>query len=184
MRSWVTFDDARITRVVADIALTNVDVTLADNLQPLTLASLQGRVAQRVWGTDDGVGGQEFEATQLALVTTSKQAIAPLDFKLRTTRAKGAASAYANSSEPRRCFHARMVFTHVPFARELRETVSKHAIAGTLTDVTASWPGAAPELKTLTLKTKFQALASAAQPVPRRKVETSSARLDYPASKT
>ena len=65
-----------------------------------------------------------------------------------------------------------MVFTHVPFARELRETVSKHAIAGTLTDVTASWPGAAPELKTLTLKTKFQALASAAQPAAPQEGET------------
>ena len=36
--------------------MTNVNVTLADNLEPLTLASLQGRVTQRVWGTDDGGG--------------------------------------------------------------------------------------------------------------------------------
>jgi len=165
VRSWVTFDNARITRVVADIALTNVDVTLADNLQPLTLASLQGRVAQRVWGTDDGVGGQEFEVTQLALVTTSRQAIAPLDFKVRTTRAKGAAPARTQIQANRVDVSTlAWFFTHVPFARELRETVSKHAIAGTLTDVTASWPDAAPELKTLTLKTRFQALASAAQP--------------------
>jgi uncharacterized protein YhdP len=105
VRSWVTFDNARITRVVADIALTNVDVTLADNLQPLTLASLQGRVAQRVWGTDDSGGGQEFEATRLALVTTSKQAIAPLDF-----------------SEPRGRSHARMVFHARPIcARAARD---------------------------------------------------------------
>ena len=173
VRSWVTFDHARITRVVADIALTNVDVTLADNLQPLTLASLQGRVAQRVWGTDDGVGGQEFEATQLALVTTSKQAIAPLDFKLRTTRAKGAAPARTQIQANRVDVSTlAWFFTHVPFARELRETVSKHAIAGTLTDVTASWPGAAPELKTLTLKTKFQALASAAQAAAPQEGET------------
>lgn len=165
VRSWVTFDNARITRVVADIALTNVDVTLADNLQPLTLASLQGRVAQRVWGTDDGAGGQEFEATQLALVTASRQAIAPLDFKVRTTRAKGATPARTQIQANRVDVPTLAWFcTHVPFAPELRDTVSKHAMAGTLTDITASWPGAAPELKTLTLKTRFQALTSAAQP--------------------
>jgi uncharacterized protein (TIGR02099 family) len=173
VRSWVSFDDARITRVVADIALTNVDVTLADNLQPLKLASLQGRLAQRIWGTDDGAGGQEFEATQLALVTASKQAIAPLDFKVRTTRARGAAPARTQIQANRVDVPTLAWFaTHVPFARELRETVSKHAIAGTLTDVTASWPGAAPELKTLTLKTRFQALTSAAQPAAAQETQT------------
>ncbi len=165
VRSWVTFDRARITRVIADIALTNVNVTLADNLEPLTLDSLQGRVAQRAWGTDDGAGGHEFEARQMALVTAAKQTIAPLDFKVRTTRAKGATPPRTQVQANRVELHTLAWFaTHVPLARELRETVSKHAIAGTLTEVTASWPGAAPELKTLALKTRFEGLASAAQP--------------------
>ena len=165
VRSWVTFDRARITRVIADFALTQVNVTLADNLEPLTLDSLQGRVTQRVWGTDDGTGGQEFEASRLALVTASKQTIAPLDFKVRTTGAKGASPTRTQVQANRVDIHTLAWFAmHVPLARELRETLSKHAVAGTLSDVNASWPGSAPELKTLSLKTRFERLASAAQP--------------------
>ena len=135
VRSWVTFDQARITRVVADIALTNVNVTLAENLEPLTLDSLQGRVAQRIWGTDDGTGGQEVEASRLALVTASKQTIAPLDFKVRTTRAKGAAPARTQVQANRVDIQTlAWLATHAPIAPEVRETISKHAIAGTLTE--------------------------------------------------
>ena len=165
VRSWVTFDHARITRVIADFALTQVNVTLADNLEPLTLDSLQGRVAQRVWGTDDGVGGQEYEANRLALVTASKQTIAPLDFKVRTTRAKGASPARTQVQANRVDIPTIAWFaTHVPLAPELRDTLHKHALAGTLVGLTTSWPGSAPELKTLSLKTRFEGLASAAQP--------------------
>ena len=165
LRSWVTFDGARITRVSSDFALTNVNVKLADDLEPLTLESLQGRATQRVWGTDDGIGGQEFEGSQLALVTTSKQNITPLDFKVRTTRAKGASPArtqvQANRFEMRTLAWLAM---HVPVAHDVREFLSKHSVAGTLTAFSASWPGPAPEPMTLSLKTRFDGLASAAQP--------------------
>ena len=168
VRSWVTFDHARLTRLVADIALTNVSITLAQNLDPLALDSLQGRLTQRVWGTDDGVGGHEFEASQLALVTASKQTIAPLDFKVRTTRAKGAAPARTQVQANRVDIQTlAWLATHTPMlgeSREMRETVSKHAVAGTLLNVSAAWPGAVPDLKTMSLRTRFEGLASAAQP--------------------
>ena len=167
VRSWVTFDQARVTRVVADVALTNVHVALADDLEPLTLSSLQGRLAHRLWGTDDGGGGHEFEATRLALVTTSTQSIAPLDFKVRTTRAKGAALAHTQVQANRVDVHTlAWLATHVPFAQELRDTVQAHAGEGTFTDVTGSWSGPAPDIKTLTLKARFHGLTSAAQPAP------------------
>lgn len=167
VRSWVTFDQARVTRVVADVALTNVSITLAEDLKPLTLTSLQGRLAQRLWGTDDGAGGHEFEATRLALVTASKQAIAPLDFKMRTTRAKGAVPAHTQVQANRVDVRTLAWFaTHVPFAQQVRDAVERHAVEGTFTDVSGSWSGPAPDIKTLTLKARFQGLTSAAQPAP------------------
>ncbi len=167
VRTWVTFDQARVTRFIADVALTNVNVTLADDLEPLTLASLQGRLAQRLWGTDDGTGGHEFEAIRLALVTASKQAIAPLDFKVRTTRAKGATLARTQVQANRVDVQTLAWFaTHVPFAKELRDTVEKHAVEGTFSDVSGGWSGPAPDIKTLTLRARFQGLTSAAQPAP------------------
>ncbi len=167
VRSWVTFDQARVTRVIADVALTNVNVTLAEDLEPLALTSLQGRLAHRLWGTNDGAGGHEFEAIQLALVTASQQTIAPLDFKVRTTRAKGAAPARTQVQANRVDVQTLAWFaTHVPFAQKLRDTVEKHAVGGTFTDVSGSWSGPAPDIRTLTLKGRFQGLSSAAQPAP------------------
>ncbi len=175
LRTWVTFDQAKITRVVADVALTDVNVTLAANLEPLTLASLQGRLAQRAWGSDDGAGGHEFEANGLMLVPTSKQPIPPLDFKVRTTAARGAALARTQVQASRVDLQTLAWFaTHVPLPQELHQTIVKHALEGTLIDVSAGWPGEEPTLRTLTLKARFQALASAAQPA----AETESVR--YP----
>ena len=167
VRSWVTFENARVTRVIADIALTNVNITLADDLEPLTLASLQGRLAHRLWGTDDSTGGHEFEAARLALVTTSQQIIAPLDFKVRTTRAKGQALARTQVQANRVDVRTLAWFaTHVPFAQEVRDTVDRHAVEGTFLDLSGSWSGPTPDIKTLTLKARFQGLVSAAQPAP------------------
>ena len=175
VRTWVSFERNRLTRAIADVALTNVDVTLGDDLKPLTLASLHGRVSQRRWGDDDGAGGQEFEAQRLTLATTAQQPIMPLDFKVRTTRVNGAVAAHTQIQTSRIDLQTlAWLATHVPIARELRETIGKHAIEGTLTDVTGSWSGPTPEFKNLTLKTQFQGLVSAAQPAagPQRQSES------------
>ena len=173
VRTWVSFDRNRLTRVIADVALTNVDVTLGDDLQPLTLASLHGRVSQRRWGGDDDAGGQEFEAQRLTLATTAQQPIMPLDFKVRTTRVNGAAAAHTQIQTSRIDLRTlAWLATHVPIARELRETIGKHAIEGTLTGVTGSWSGPTPDLNNLTLKTQFQGLVSAAQPAAARQSES------------
>ena len=110
VRSWVTFDHARITRVIADFALSEVNVTLADNLEPLTLDSLQGRVTQRVWGIDDGIGWPRVR---------SQPARASHCFEAddRSTRLQGAHNAgqrrqpgaHAGSGEPCRYPNACMV---------------------------------------------------------------------------
>lgn len=167
VRTWVTFDRARLTRVIADVALTNLNVTLADDLQPLTLASLQGRVSQRSWGADDGSGGsgQEFEANRLLLVTAEKLALPPLDIKVRTTHAKAAATARTQVQASRIDLENLAWFaTHIPLARDLRQKVAKLALEGMLTDVAASWDGSATELINLKLKAHFEHLVSAAQP--------------------
>ncbi|MGH6612528.1 MAG: YhdP family protein [Burkholderiaceae bacterium] len=165
VRTWITFDQARLTRAIADVALTDVNVKLASDLQPLVLASLQGRVSQRRWGEDDGSGGNEFEGKQLALVTPNKRAVAPFDVKVRTTRAKGNVPARTDVQASRVDLQdLAWVTTHVPIARAWREMIAKHRIEGTLYDVAASWPGSTPDASSMSLKTRFERLASAAQP--------------------
>ncbi len=184
VRGWATFDHARVTRVVADVALTNVSVKLADDLEPLVLASLQGRVSQRRWGDDrdDGQGGgQEFEASQLALTTVQNQSVAPFDIKVRTTRASGDIATGTQVQASHIDLKDLAWFaTHVPLARELRKTIARHAIEGTLVGLSASWRGAIEDASRLTLKTRFQGVVSAAQPALPGERSTDTAALGLP----
>ncbi len=45
LRAWATLSQGQITGVTADMALTQVDVRLASDLQPITMQSLSGRLA-------------------------------------------------------------------------------------------------------------------------------------------
>ena len=162
VRSWVTFDRTRITRVVADVALTNVNVTLANDLKPLILSSLQGRLSQRRWGDDNGSGGQEFSANRLTMVNAS-QTTEPMDIELRTTRAVRNTEARTEVRASRIDLrNVAWLAAHVPLAGALRDAFSKHPLTGTLKQVTATWSGETPSVNSLTLKTQFQQLASPA----------------------
>ncbi|MBA2412780.1 MAG: TIGR02099 family protein [Burkholderiaceae bacterium] len=171
VRTWVTFARARVTRVIADVALTDVNVSLADELKPLVLASLQGRISQRRWGDDGGNGGQVLGAKQLTLVSSAQHQIAPLNIEVRTTNARGTVPARTQIQADRIDLrNLAWLSTHFPLARELREAVDRHAFEGTLTNVTVGWNGSEPDAKNLTLKTQFQHVASAAQPAPHHEI--------------
>ncbi|MBA2547375.1 MAG: TIGR02099 family protein [Burkholderiaceae bacterium] len=165
VRGWLTFERARVTRIVADVALTGVNVTLANDLEPLKLASLQGRISQRRWGDDNGSGGQEFTASRLALVEASQRSLAPIDFEVRTTRARGNADARTQVRASNVDLQSlSWLAAHVPLATNLREIVARHAVTGSLKNLTAAWPGYAPTPRNLTLKTEFHQITSAASP--------------------
>ena len=170
VRSWLTFDRTRVTRVVADVALTNVNVTLANDLKPLTLSSLQGRLSQRRWGDDNGSGGQEFTAKRLTLVNASQTA-EPMDIELRTTRAvRGVEARTEVRASSINLQSLAWLAAHVPLASALREPFSKYPLTGTLKQVSATWSGATPSANSLTLKTQFQQLASPAGHAPQHEL--------------
>ncbi|MEP6607694.1 MAG: YhdP family protein [Burkholderiaceae bacterium] len=165
VRSWLSFDRARISRVTADVALVNVNATLGDDLKPLTLASLQGRVSQRRWGDDNGNGGQEFSAQGLTLVNGAQQTVPPLDLEVRTTRASAGHDARTQVKASRVDLqNLTWLAAHVPLAPALRETISSHVVTGTLSQVSASWEGSKPSVTNLAVKSQFAHLASAARP--------------------
>ena len=186
MRSWVTFDHARITRVIADFALTPCQ-RHAGQQSGAADACTHCRVELRsaCGAPTMAAGGHEFEANQLALVTASKQTIAPLDFKVRTTRAKGASPTRTQVQANRVDIHTLAWFAmHVPLARELRETLSKHALAGTLSDVNASWPGSAPSSRRCHLRRDSKAWQVPRSRLRRKRLRMPSTRSDCRDSKT
>lgn len=167
VRAWLGFEDGAVTRMTADVALQDVVTRLADGLEPLQLASLQGRFAQRRWGDfwPVGRGGQEFALTRTTFRTAGGLVFPPLDLKLRVTRAAG--------SEPRRTdleasqvdlASLGAVAAQLPLPDALRAGLARHAPRGTVSALSASWPGEAPAVADVTLRARFAGLASAAQP--------------------
>jgi len=77
LRVWASLRNGRVTEGTADLALASVRASLGDELDPLELVSLNGRVHGRA--LDDGV---ELSGRELALVMERGPAIPRTDFQI------------------------------------------------------------------------------------------------------
>jgi uncharacterized protein (TIGR02099 family) len=169
VRAWISFDAGAITRSTADVALLDAAARLAPDLQPLQIASLQGRLTQRRWGdvSPAGHGGQEYGLVGTTFRTAAGLLFPPIDLKLRVTRRAGDLPQRTELEASRIDLESlAAVVTHVPLPRDLRERIARQSLRGTLSSLALAWSGDAPALEDLTLKTRFDGLTSAAQPVP------------------
>ena len=164
MRAWMRFDAFEIVGTTADLALKDVDARLAPELQPLKMSSFQGRVTQSRWG-DEGRGGQRLELIGVTFDLASGARFPPLDLSYRYTRAVG------NRPQQFELEGSRIdlaslasIATHVPLGASIRQTITRYAPRGRLSEVSMSWEGAEPEWSTLTAKARFDQLSLAAQP--------------------
>lgn len=167
LRAWVGIDAGHIARSTVDVALQDVTARLGSDLEPLRLASLQGRFAQRQWGElwPVGRGGQELALVGTTFRTADGQTFGPLELKLRQTRATSNEPQTIDIDATRIDLESlAAVVTHVPLPRELRETVARHGIHGTLSNLSVSWSGDSPGLADIALKSRFAGLSSTAQP--------------------
>ena len=164
MRAWMRFDAFEIVGTTADLALKDVDARLAPELQPLKMSSFQGRVTQSRWG-DEARGGQRLELIGVTFDLASGARFPPLDLSYRYTRATG------NRPQQFELEGSRIdlaslagIATHVPLGASIRQTITRYAPRGRLSEVSMRWEGAEPEWSTLTAKARFDQLSLAAQP--------------------
>jgi uncharacterized protein (TIGR02099 family) len=169
LRAWAGFDATHVTRSTADVALQDVTTRLASDLEPLRLASLQGRITQREWGNlwPVGRGGQEFALAGMTFSTAAGNTFPPIDLKLRRTRATETEPQVTEVEATAVDLESlAAVVAHVPLPRDMRETVARHGVRGTLSNLSLRWTGESPGLADITLSSRFSGLASAAQARP------------------
>lgn len=166
LRGWLSFEDTRISRLVADLALKEVNTQLAEHLEPLKLSSLQGRITVRRWIADaaDVAGGFELLLGRLTFVTADGLSFPPLDIRLRQKPATEQLAELTEIEADRIDLESLAgVARSLPLPRELHDPIMRRSIKGTLSGLTARWNGPEPQLGGLALKTRFTGLTGAPQ---------------------
>lgn len=132
LRIWSTIERGEVKRITADLALADVRASLADELEPLELASVQGRVFGRPLA--DGV---EISGRGLALVLERGPEIPSTDFQIVwRPQAGGTLSASVVDLEA-----SRHLVGSLPVPPQLSAAIEDLAPLGRLTDSRFEWSG-------------------------------------------
>ena len=156
MRMWFEFDQGVARNVVADLELALVRSRLAEDLPPLELAHLAGRVTWQQQGTR-----RTLAARGLELVERQGIAIAPTDFDVRydigadDRTTSGRITSSALDVAP-----LATLARHVPLPASVRDGLARHAPQGRLTDGEYEWEGAFGAPTTFRARGAFLALAA------------------------
>lgn len=160
LRLWADIDQARLTRLTADLALADVDARWSAQTEPLRVRSLQGRLTQREWG-NAREGGQEIELGQLTVGGEAGSASAPIgQLRLRTTRATATSPARGELTVGQLELGAvAKLAPTLPLPAGWREPLAHYAVGGRIRELAAQWQEAGGEQALrYSLKARFEGL--------------------------
>lgn len=171
-RFWLQFDQLRAERLVADVALADVEAQLGSGLAPLQVAGVQGRVTQRRL---DGAweGGHEIELTRLSLVGADGTDLPPTDLRMRIAPLPGgavtgtlpdlAASRGEFTASRLRIDTLVRLSQHVPLPPEVQARIERHAVQGELFDLRSAWQRAPDTPPRYQVQARFSELSARGQ---------------------
>ncbi len=155
LRSWVDVDAGKVVRLTADLALENVLARLADDLPPLDLRTLRGRVA---W--QEMAHGSEISTRKLSLQMNNGLLLQPTDFYLRLASAKdnkpASGEVRANMLELSNLVG---MTDYLPLERNLKKQLTEFAPQGQVSYLQAKWQGDADKLTYYDIKARFDELS-------------------------
>jgi len=156
LRAWLAFEAGEVRRATADLALSDVSARFGDDLAPLRLASLRGRLQGAALN-----GRYQVAARDLAIGVGDGTVVAPSDFDVTWTTgsdAGGTLSAAAIELEPL----ARLAAS-LPLPDKARRLLAEVRPRGRLADARVEWRGEPQAPAGFAARAKFIDLA--AEPV-------------------
>jgi uncharacterized protein YhdP len=167
LRSWVSFDGGSIDNLTADLAMKNVAVTLAEDLLPLKLMEVGGRISVEESSTGlktqwfaFGSKGHQIQLTDFSL-RTDQGSVLP-----RTTASHRFIPASGNKRERHELKMTQIdldalsrLADHLPLSASERKLLGELGLRGQLRDFAASWEGALPGEAAFKLRGSFERLA-------------------------
>ena len=150
LRVWTTLEAGAAKLATADVALTDVWMSLADELSPLELASLEGRISLR--SLPDGM---EFAARGLELVMQQGPRMPKNDFRIvYRPQAGGVVEAGAVDLEA-----LRHLVDALPLPVQIAGHLDELAPRGRLTDLRGEWSGPFDAPASFAVRARFTDLA-------------------------
>jgi len=165
LRAWIDFSALQLTRLRADVALTDVAAQLRPDLQAMRLTSVQGRITQTIWSDEEG-DSQEISLAGLRLDGPEKLHLPATDLLFRTTRLRHAGE--GGAGEQSRFEASRIVLSdwsrlaaQLPLPANWLSTIERTAARGTLDDLRATWDGPSTPPSRYSLRMRFSDLGFA-----------------------
>ena len=154
MRLWLGFNDKKLRTLTADIALRDVKLRLAKNLEMLELKHFNGRIAGRLPDA-----GFEVSTKKLTLATKDGTLLSPTDFSLRWSPAQGKqpANGAATANGLDLDVLARLA-SYLPLDAGTHATLETYAPRGKVFDLKLGWKGDAETLTAFNVNARFEAL--------------------------
>lgn len=182
VRAWLDFDRAKVANFTADLSLSNVSARLREDLEPMNLVEVLGRISIR---EDYNANAQDGTPT----FGQNGHAISLTDFTLqtddglylpRTTISESYAPA-RNGRPARTEINARLLdlqtaasfAERLPLPAEQRQMLADFAPRGLLRDFSAQWQGSYPDISAYSVKGEFAGLSL--KPLPAREAKARTA---------
>ncbi len=166
LRSWVDIQRGRATHATADLALANVVVGLDEQLQPLALASVSGRLSGSYTPQE-----LRFETRELAFATADGLQWPGGNLRFAQTAANASRPAHGELQADRLDLAALgQVASRLPLGAKLHGLLADHAPVGLVQTLKARWEGApeAPSHYEAQGQVRGLALRSRPDPAPLR----------------
>lgn len=140
LRAWLGIADGQLNRVTADLDAHDVHSRLAEDLPPLNLASLRGRVG---WHQQEK--GFEVSTSKLSMRMDNGFELQPTDFHLRLSGSKesrfAAGEIQANSIE---LADLGVMAAYIPLGKAFKQQLADFSPRGHIADLRAQWRGDDP----------------------------------------
>lgn len=162
LRAWIDFSALQLTRLRADVALTDVAAQLRPDLQPLRLNKVQGRLTQTFYSNENSQT-QELALVGLQLDGPDRLHLPPTDLLFRSTHLRNVSERELVESSR---FEANRIVlsnwsrlaTQLPLPKEWLATIERTAARGTLEDLRATWDGPQTPPRNFSLHARFSEL--------------------------